>query len=330
MSATLFLLYCADVIAKRYLGLGEPVIYDSHALWGYSPRENRQYKRFDGDIVTINNVGVRGLEQWRDDGANILFLGDSVTYGGSFIDDNQTFSTLTCADIPNWSCHNAGVNAYGILNMVARSRYDSRINTAPVRVFTFISGDFDRGLQKSNNAHFILRDTPDHFSALWEIANFVASMVNPKGWFGKNSDIQNSEILAEAQLVNRQFALDIFVDELERLNSLGHSFLIVHSPSIQELDDQNLIDNNFVLSTLSSSFPENYVSLVDPIRLRLENDRNVIYKDDVHYETIGHRIVSETITPFISMLINISVHLIFLLFYQNKSSWQAKYSTYEN
>ena len=129
-------------------------------------------------------------------------------------------------------------------------------------------------------------------------------MVNPKGWFGKNSDIQNSEILAEAQLVNRQFALDIFVDELERLNSLGHSFLIVHSPSIQELDDQNLIDNNFVLSTLSSSFPENYVSLVDPIRLRLENDRNVIYKDDVHYETLGHRIVSETITPFISSLIN--------------------------
>ena len=301
---TLFLVFIADIVARKYLGLGEPIVYDSHVLWGYSPRENRQYRRFDGDIVTINNVGVRGREDWREDGANILFLGDSVTYGGSYVDDSQTFSSLACANVPNWSCQNAGVNAYGILNMVARSRYDSRINDAPIRIFTFISGDFDRGLQKADTAHFILRDTPNHFSGLWEIMNFTASMVNPKEWFGKQSDIKDAEVLREAQLVNRQFALDIFLNELERLNSLGHSFLIVHSPSIQEVEDQNLIDNNFVLSTLSSSFPENYVSLVDPIRLRLENDRNVIYKDDVHYEALGHRIVSETITPFISSLIN--------------------------
>ena len=89
-------------------------------------------------------MGARGLENWREDGVNILFLGDSVTYGGSEIDDSQTFSSLTCANIANWSCHNAGVNACGILNMVARSRYDSRINDASFRIFTFISGDFDR------------------------------------------------------------------------------------------------------------------------------------------------------------------------------------------
>lgn len=304
MCTTLFLVFFGDVIAKKYLGLGEPIVYDSHALWGYSPRENRQYKRFDGDIVTINNVGVRGLEQWREDGGNILFLGDSVTYGGSYIEDNQTFSSLTCANIPNWSCHNAGVNAYGILNMVARSRYDSRINDAPIRIFTFISGDFDRGLKKSDTAHFILRDSPSYFSGLWEIMNFVASSVNPKAWFGKQSDIQDAEALREAQFVNRKFALDIFMNELERLNSLGHSFLIVHSPSVAEVVDQNLIDNNFVLTTLSSNFPDNYISLVDSIRLRFENDQNKIYKDNVHYEELGHHIASETITPLILNSIN--------------------------
>ena len=301
---TLFLVFVADIIAKKYLDLGEPIVYDSHALWGYSPRENRQYKRLDGDIVTINNVGVRGRDQWREDGANILFLGDSITYGGSYVDDSQTFSSLACANLPNWSCHNAGVNFYGIINMVARSRYDSRINDAPIRIFTFISEDFDRGLQKANTAHFILRESPNYFSGLWEIMNFIASGVNPKEWFGKRSDIQDEEVLREAQLVNRQFALDIFVDELERLNSLGLSFLIVHSPSTQEIEDQNLIDNNFVLSTLSSTFSENYISLVDPIRLRFENYRNEIYKDSVHYEELGHQIANETITPFILDIIN--------------------------
>ena len=301
---TLSLVFVSDLVAKKYLGLGEPIVYDAHALWGYSPRENRQYTRFDGDIVSINNVGARGLEPWRQDGANILFLGDSVTYGGSYIDDNQTFSSLTCASLPNWSCHNAGVNAYGILNMVARSRYDSRINDAPIRIFTFISGDFDRGLRKSETAHFILRDAPSYFSGLWEIMNFIASGVNPKQWFGKQSDIQDEEILNEAQLVNRQFALDIFVDELERLNNLGHSFLIVYSPSIEEVEDQNMIDNNSILSTLSSNFSENYVSLVDPIRLRFENNRDSIYKDNVHYEELGHQIASEIITPYVLNFIN--------------------------
>lgn len=301
---TLSLVFVSDLVAKKYFGLGEPIVYDLHALWGYSPRENRQYTRFDGDIVSINNVGARGLDPWRQDGANILFLGDLVTYGGSYIDDNQTFSSLTCASLPNWSCHNAGVNGYGILNMVARSRYDSRINDAPIRIFTFISGDFDRGLQKSDAAHFILRDPPNYFSGLWEIMNFIASGVNPKQWFGKQSDIQDEEILNEAQLVNRQFALDIFVDELERLNNLGHSFLIVYSPSIEEVEDQNMIDNNSILSTLSSNFSENYVSLVDPIRLRFENNRDSIYKDNVHYKELGHQIASEIITPYVLNFIN--------------------------
>ena len=304
ITTTLFIVFLGELIAKKYLGLGEPIVYDAHALWGYSPRENRRYIRFDGDIVTINNIGARGLQEWREDGANIVFLGDSVTYGGSYIDDSKTFSSLTCANIPNWSCHNAGVNAYGILNMVARSRYDSRINDAPLRVFTFISGDFDRGLQKSNTAHFVLRDAPNYLNGLWEIANFVAALVNPKQWFGKQSDIQDAQTLNEAQLVNRQFALDIFMDELERLKSLGYSFLIVHSPSIKEVEDQNLIDSNFVLSALSSSFPENYLSLVDLIRLRFDNDRNFIYKDNVHFEELGHRIVSETLAPVILNSIN--------------------------
>ncbi|MDA9369935.1 hypothetical protein N9R39_03875 [Amylibacter sp.] len=304
ITTTLFLVFLGDLIAKIHLGLGEPIVYDSHALWGYSPRENRRYIRFNSDVVTINNVGARGLEEWRKDGANILFLGDSVTYGGSYIDDSQTFSSLTCANIPNWSCHNAGVNAYGILNMVARSRYDLRINEAPFRVFTFISGDFDRGLQNADTAHFILRDAPNYLNGLWEVMNFVASRVNPKQWFGKQSDIQDAETLREAQMVNRQFALDIFMNELERLKSIGYSFLIVHSPDVDEVEDQNLINSNFVLSTLSSTFPENYLSLIDPIRLHFENDKNLIYKDSVHFEELGHRIASESITPFILNSIN--------------------------
>ena len=65
MISALCLAFGGDLVAKKYLGLGEPIVYDAHALWGYSPRENRRYTRFGGDIVTINDVGVRGLQRWR-------------------------------------------------------------------------------------------------------------------------------------------------------------------------------------------------------------------------------------------------------------------------
>jgi hypothetical protein len=139
---------------------------------------------------------------------------------------------------------------------------------------------------------------------MWEIMNFFASSVSPKQWFGKQSDIQNSAILNQAKLINRKFALDVFIDELDRLKSLEHEFWIVHSPSLKEIEDPNLIINNFVLSTLDEFFPDNYLSLADPIRLRFVDDRHLIYKDNVHFKELGHQIVSDTITPVLSNLVN--------------------------
>ena len=296
------MLLLTDFIAKKYLKLGEPIVYDEHALWGYSPRANRQYTRFDGDVVSINGVGTRGQQVWREDGANILFLGDSVTYGGSFIGDSQTFVYLSCSSVLNWSCHNAGVNAYGILNMIARSRYDYRINDAPIRVFTFISGDLYRGLQNSGTAHFILREAPDYFSGLWEILNLVASSINPKSWFGKKSDINNQQVVHQSRLAAGKFALDVLISELNRLETLGIKFLIVHSPSLDELNNPELIKNNYLLATLQRQFQDEYVRLDTVLRGPYINNSKGIYKDNVHYEQRGHQIVGEYLAQMIEKL----------------------------
>lgn len=294
----------SDFVAKKYLGLGQPIVYDSHPLWGYSPRANRQYSRLDGATVTINNIGTRGSESWNADENNIVFFGDSVTYGGSYLNDDQTFVSISCVEIANWHCHNAGVNAYGILNMIARSRYDERINKTPIRVFTFVSGDFDRGLQNSNTAHFILRDPPKQLSGLWEILNFLASSVTPKVWFGKQSDILDQSFLNQAQLVSRQFVLDILITELERLDGLGLKFLLVHSPTINELQDRDLITNNQVLNDLKLQFPHRLLSLHTVLKEEYENSSEKIYKDTVHYQVRGHQIVGDYLHPFIINILN--------------------------
>lgn len=301
----LVLIFVGDIIAKRVLDLGEPIVYDSHALWGYAPRENRIYQRFGENIVTINNVGARGEENWNDNGNNIIFLGDSVTYGGSYIDNNQTFASLSCKIIENWVCHNVGVNAYGVLNMVARSRYDNRISSAPLRIFTFITGDFDRGLENSDAAHFILREPPKYLSGLWEIMNFIAAKVNisPKKLFGKKSDINDIKSLDEAQRIKREFALDVLIMELQRLDQIGLKFLLVHSPGAGELTGINMPNNNPIFRKLSRLYPDRFVFLSDVLINYYKNGDKQIYRDGLHYEKYGHLLVSRYLSPKIAQII---------------------------
>ena len=303
--SVLIIIFIGDIIAKRVLDLGDPIVYDSHALWGYAPRENRTYKRFDGEIVTINDVGARGEDNWNDNGNNIIFIGDSVTYGGSYIGDNQTFASLSCQTFKDWTCHNLGVNAYGVLNMVARSRYDKRISRAPLRIFTFITEDFDRGLENSDTAHFILREPPNYLSGLWEIMNFIAAKINisPKQFLGKKSDNFDTKILEEAQRLKREFALDILIMELKRLDQIGLEFLLVHSPSISELGNINILKNNLIFNRLFNLYPDKFIFLSDVFDYHYKTGEKKIYRDTIHYEKFGHLLVSNYLSPIIARII---------------------------
>lgn len=302
LTLTLFLL--SEYILKTQMGLGEPIVYESHPLWGYAPKPNARYVRFGDDVVSFNNVGTRSTSDWRMDGQNILFLGDSVTYGGSYIDDHQTFASLVCNHLADWSCHNAGVNAYGIINMVARSRYDNRVNDAPVRVFTFITGDFDRGLQKADTAHFILREPPAYFPALWEVGNFLASRIKPNTWFGKTSQKNlNDTERSQQQFINRSFALDILITEIERLKLLNKKFLLVHSPSKSELTNPQLIYENKILAKLQEKYSGNILMLSEYLQEALLDDPIKLFRDDVHYEEAGHRVAGAALSKRLSVLL---------------------------
>ena len=79
------------------VGLGDPIRYDSNYIYGYAPKENQSKSRIRGAKVTINDVGLRTIYKWKNNSKNkIIFFGDSITYGGSYIDDSKTFTHLVC------------------------------------------------------------------------------------------------------------------------------------------------------------------------------------------------------------------------------------------
>ena len=52
-------------IYLKYVGLGDPIIYDVNYVYGYAPRENQKKIRLKNSTVTINDVGLRSIFNWK-------------------------------------------------------------------------------------------------------------------------------------------------------------------------------------------------------------------------------------------------------------------------
>ena len=91
------LLICAPIAASeiylRAIGLGRPILFYANASYRFAPQPHQRHRRRNGAVVTIDSKGLRSTTDWtaQADG-KILFIGDSVTWGGTYIDDRDTFS----------------------------------------------------------------------------------------------------------------------------------------------------------------------------------------------------------------------------------------------
>ena len=265
----------------KYVGLGDPIVYDKNYVYGYAPRPNQKKKRIRNSTVTINDVGLRSLKNWETNKnkKKIIFFGDSVTYGGSYIDDKEIFSHLTCKKMndPDYICGNAGVNAYGIFNIVYRSKYDKRISNDYIRVFLLVPDDFYRGLQNENTAHFYLNEKKYILPAIIEAINFLSTKYNIRNIISKSSDNNKEE--NKYDLVKE--SVEIFNSEMKRLKLLNKKFLIFYTPS-----KGNQILNNFIYSKVYDGIDFEIIDLSNDIS-------DDMLEDSVHYNKKGHDKVSD-------------------------------------
>lgn len=145
-TAGLALAFAAGELALRALGLGDPVLYDNRAAWGYRPLPDQTRGR-RGVRVHVNALGARGPDVTlarRPGVRRVLFLGDSVTFGGTYVDDADLFSAVAAAAqrVPTEPL-NTGVNAWGFENV--RGLVDATGGFASdVWVLTALEDDFRR------------------------------------------------------------------------------------------------------------------------------------------------------------------------------------------
>jgi lysophospholipase L1-like esterase len=89
-------LLCAAVLgelALRVVNVGQVMTYERHPAYGYLMRPNQLVSTY-GDPIEINALGLRGppVLRSRPPGVvRLLFLGDSITYGGGRVHEGDLF-----------------------------------------------------------------------------------------------------------------------------------------------------------------------------------------------------------------------------------------------
>src|SRR5262249_14554940 len=202
----LALLLVPVVVVELFLrseGLGRPILFYTTSSYRFAPQPNQHHVRERGANVTIDSKGLRAVKDWTTpaDG-KILFVGDSVTWGGTYIDDKETFAAGVCARLEratgrSFVCGNAGVNQYGTDNMAERIRY-KEVDDETAFVVTLISSDALRGLSDAAGSYFFTSSPPPcPLRALWEAATFLTwrlyGVMRPVDVYRSDHDLRVAE-----------------------------------------------------------------------------------------------------------------------------------------
>jgi len=287
---TLFFLAvaAAELFLRTCSGLGNPLLYELSPLYGYRPLPNQVIEPKGGlgflyaARVTTNNLGLRAAGDWSGEPAGkVLFLGDSVTYGGQYVADEQLFSSVAGRALPAWQVGNGGVNAWGVENIVGLVM-DYGFSPAAVVVTCVIEGDFYRGTTRAGSVplwterpEFALQDLLMHF--IWR-AN--------ESRYGSSVDALSEE----------EKALDKTVDRAaRRLRELGDHLagrqvrhVVFILPTRNQVVEGGALDDRVQRALKRHRVEANY--LLPELRNR-EPDagrRDEWFHDLVHLEQSGH------------------------------------------
>ena len=87
-------------VAARSMGLGDPVIYYNSVWGGLRPLPGQKVSRINDAQITIDANGFRTANVPIGDALRILYIGDSVTWGGSSVDDRNLFTEVCSKRTP--------------------------------------------------------------------------------------------------------------------------------------------------------------------------------------------------------------------------------------
>lgn len=277
-----FFIKFVDLMLNKFVGLGNPLIYQHSKIYGYDIKPNQKIKR-RAKTITINDEGMRNLKHWKEKyEKKILFIGDSVTFGGSLVNDEDTFVIKSCEKIKTIKsiCGNYAVNGYGIEAINNKLQF-KKINDEDLLVLVFIGNNFERGLIHLGIQPYFSKKITNFLPALTEISLIVIDKLRNKMRFKYSNISENKETYLNYQLIQIEKLKKTIIDNKKE-------YIIFYSPEYSELNNNKKYE--YIKIILSKEF-ENFIDLTDD----LKKYKNEIYFDNIHLNKFGHKIYSDLI-----------------------------------
>lgn len=289
-----FLLIAFESLARYGLRLGHVVVYDAHPIYGFRPKPNQSVSRL-GHTVTFNQDSLRAHPDWGTSPIQdrILFLGDSVTYGGSYIDNDKLFSRHA-AQALNLIDGNAGVNAWGVLNIHALIT-EMPFLPAATYVTVLPEGDFYRGLNRIGGQPFWTRQ-PEF--ALEEIIYYGLYKLNLR----MNGFLNPQALPLEEQRQIVHVAARYLKEMDAFIKSKGYQHVIFITPNLSQAQQEAPIDT-LIQDTLSSMGLKAYYLLED---VQKQNDIDSLFYDSIHLTEKGHDVWGQLISTNLRNHVNLN------------------------
>jgi len=284
-------LFLAEITLRLLIGLGDPVIFDTNPLYGFRPLPNKEYHRFSGAKIKINNLGLRAEHNWGDNRNNkILFLGDSVTYGGSYIDNKELFSYLAVKDFKGFESGNIGVPGWGIGNVYGLV-IESHFVPAKYYVSTFIEEDFSRGKTLMPGHPFFNKKPSLAILELWYRFCYNQSLEVFEFWEHFVSEAQREAIMRKVvgEAAGKLKEMDNF------LKMQGFQHLIFISPTADQVRKSGKKDEIVKAMLEKYSIKCDYIIDEIPKYNLTEKDKKDLIYDHVHLSKNGHKLWAEII-----------------------------------
>lgn len=291
-------------VAGHFFGLGKVVLYEANPIYGYRVAPNQSVARNAYQRIHVNNLGMRAKADWdlSSNKPKILFIGDSVTYGGSYIDNDNLFSEKIGHALPQYQVGNAAVNGWGVDNVVAFIK-DTGFLAADIYVLVFPEGDFYRGLSRIGGQPFWTRKPAFALEELLHYGIYKAHLVKtPHLHAYENSVTEKTQIA--------QLAVEHLSELITFLEQHHKKVMVVISPSlpqvlgkaqrdpiVQRLLHEKGIPAIYLLDRILSS-TENTTNAEHTANTHsAERDKASLFHDTIHLSNQGHELWAALMLP---------------------------------
>jgi hypothetical protein len=289
--AIVVLLVGSELTLRFAFGLGRPLLYTADAQVGYLPSPNQDIRRF-GATIHINQFGMRSDDLPRsrvEPGIRLLFIGDSVTFGTTRVDQDRIFTELIKTRMRSRSGRKVEIMNVSAGGWAPENEYrylESRGTfNADVVLLVINTNDLDQPfavLEKS--LQFPTSNPTSAIEELW--SRYLEPRVKPSASLIDPGSV--AESLPDAERNER--VLSALESAREYSESHGAHFAIIYSPStfaIERTAPWKAIIQKFMDWTILKR-----IKLINMSSAYSKYQRDAVYLDDIHLRPFGHALVA--------------------------------------